>query len=356
MKKQLLYLLASLFLFACADKEQTDVLYPTYKLAKASDNTMQELFGAPKESIQLETSDSCLLGTIGKLVELENSYYALSNGQIYHFDGKGKHISTLSSRGQGPGEYTNIFDFDLFINTQKEVELWVCDTKAIVRYLLNDNQQWHYIGSLSFDYMIHKFHRIADNDILLMAGRNEHTLQHVDTLGNVKSSYLEKSIPFLTFKSVQFQPHKQQVLFGLGPSNGYAALDTQTGEFKRGNFFDDSSLLSSVQVNELFAKYEYDFFGKLSEYKYLRTIRQSNDIIVADYVEDKNRILTVMQSNGVSKAVQLRPTATLKEREYADFLMTLGVSLSHSDYILFVHTFDNSDDNPCILKYDFNEK
>ena len=356
MKKQLLYLLVSLFLFGCADKEQTNILYPTYELAKASDNTMQELFGVPMESIQLETSDSCLLGKIGKLVELENSYYALSSGKIYHFNTKGKHLSTLNRRGQGPGEYTQIHDFDLFINAQKEVEIWICDTKSIVRYLLKENQQWHHIGSLSFDQMIHKFHRIAANDILLMAGRERHTLQHVDTLGNLKGTYLEKSIPFLTFKSVQFQTHKQQVLFPLGPSNGYAALDTQTGEFKRGDFFDDSSFLSAAMVNELFAKYEYDFFGKLSEYKYPRSIRQSNHTVVADYVEGKNRYLTVMQSNGASKAVQLRPISTLKEKRYTDFLMTLGVSSSHSNYILFVHPFDDSDDNPCILKYDFNGK
>lgn len=62
-------------------------------------------------------SQDMLIRDIDKLlVDNDNNLYIVdSNGDgIYKFDSKGKFVKQISQKGQGPGEYVSIEDFDIY--------------------------------------------------------------------------------------------------------------------------------------------------------------------------------------------------------------------------------------------------
>ena len=65
--------------------------------------------------IPLETTDSCLLIGIDKLMQSENNFYVFDSQRpaLYVFDKSGKFIQQIAKEGDGPGEYQLIYDFTL---------------------------------------------------------------------------------------------------------------------------------------------------------------------------------------------------------------------------------------------------
>jgi hypothetical protein len=63
--------------------------------------------------IRLETADSCLVGSIGKVKYRNHRYYVMdyATKAIYIFDEHGKFVSRLSHYGPAPFEYLHITDF-----------------------------------------------------------------------------------------------------------------------------------------------------------------------------------------------------------------------------------------------------
>ena len=66
--------------------------------------------------IPLETNRQSIIGEISKVVCFNDRFYILDSaitGSVYIFDKDGKYISKISRKGEGPGEYTRIYDFDI---------------------------------------------------------------------------------------------------------------------------------------------------------------------------------------------------------------------------------------------------
>jgi hypothetical protein len=63
------------------------------------------------ELIPLETNDDVLIGYCEEVICYQNRYYLFDRKQyrVYVFDETGKFIFQINKRGQGPGEYTNLF-------------------------------------------------------------------------------------------------------------------------------------------------------------------------------------------------------------------------------------------------------
>lgn len=62
--------------------------------------------------IPLETTDSCLLRAPVKIVVGNNRNYILDwkNFQVFVFDDRGHFLHTIGKKGQGPGEYREVYD------------------------------------------------------------------------------------------------------------------------------------------------------------------------------------------------------------------------------------------------------
>jgi hypothetical protein len=89
------------------------------------------------EFIRLETTDSCLIGRVDKILFENNSYYILDNMShaIYCFSSLGKHLLTLDHFGQGPDEYLDIHEFVV-----ENDNIWICDNTS-QRVLCYDKSQ-----------------------------------------------------------------------------------------------------------------------------------------------------------------------------------------------------------------------
>lgn len=89
----------------------------------------------PLEIIALETTEESLLGSVDKLVECDGKYYVLDRMRkcILLFAENGKFLRSIGRVGQGPGEYPDLYDFVVDVNTGRLYLL----TEASVIYAYN---------------------------------------------------------------------------------------------------------------------------------------------------------------------------------------------------------------------------
>ena len=78
------------------------------------------------EIIPLETNDSSLINDVSKLIYRNGYYYILDSttDQILMFNSEGKYTRIINKRGNGPGEYTELSDFN-FNNFTGDLDLLV---------------------------------------------------------------------------------------------------------------------------------------------------------------------------------------------------------------------------------------
>lgn len=88
--------------------------------------------------IPLETSDNCLISNIKQVVIIDNKIYINSGGdKLLVFDIFGKFITQIGNKGNGPGEYRAIWNFNIDIEKQN---IMVADAgqNRIIYYTLDN--------------------------------------------------------------------------------------------------------------------------------------------------------------------------------------------------------------------------
>lgn len=99
---------------ACVEVGETkcDYLVHPDKVQQYNVDKLSEIF-ACLDFIPLETGDDFLLSNIRRIKKRNGRYYVQHNEhQLDVFDGEGKYLAKIGSRGQGPGEYSALCDFD----------------------------------------------------------------------------------------------------------------------------------------------------------------------------------------------------------------------------------------------------
>jgi hypothetical protein len=124
-----------IFLLSCTPSS-SDEGYPVLKASLEETNTSLYDIFEKIEIIPLETTDSSLLKGIQKIKYFDNKYYVFdgSMSRILFFDNKGKYINKIDAKGNGPGEYENIINFNLK-ETSRQIE--IIATFDIFNYDLN---------------------------------------------------------------------------------------------------------------------------------------------------------------------------------------------------------------------------
>ena len=103
-----------------------------------------QLFDSVKY-IPLEINDDCIIGIIDKIIYYDNRFYILDSKQniLFVFSDTGEFIWKIDKRGNGPGEYLYIRDFDLSNN-----HLYLLDPRRnVLEYDLSGN----YINNYSLN-------------------------------------------------------------------------------------------------------------------------------------------------------------------------------------------------------------
>ena len=114
MNKYTFYGLIILLLVSCqAHNTQEECLSLTVDLTAPS-AVFSDMF-SKVDLIPLETSDSCLIMGIDKLMQWGNSLYVFDAQRpaLYVFDKSGRFIRQIARKGNGPGEYQLIYDFTI---------------------------------------------------------------------------------------------------------------------------------------------------------------------------------------------------------------------------------------------------
>ena len=103
---------ALLILFCSCGEKKSDIVSIDLKNCVAP----AEMFEPDFEIIPLETTEESLIGEIEKVKLQDSCFFVEDNTQkaILIFDWKGKYLNKISRLGRGPGEYTNILDFDVY--------------------------------------------------------------------------------------------------------------------------------------------------------------------------------------------------------------------------------------------------
>lgn len=337
-----------LFNYSCQNSQQAPSLFPDFNRTVKEVNSLDELFGKSGKQTVLETTDEGLVGRVGKIIKRKGCFFILSGeNKIIQFDDTGRFVSTLNKLGGGPNEYTMITDFACHINKENEVEVWISDFKKIRKYRKTADS-WEQFAFIDYPYVINKFHIINDDRILLLTGQNDHCLTVSDVEGKTISSFLKSEIPFMVFKPVQFVRSGQDIIFQQGVSNQCVLYSPSDDSFTERYIMNEKRFLSSKTLQELFSTYEYGYLKELSEYSYIRTLRQVNEQMLIDFFMDKKRHVSFYSHNAWRTF-----TYDLKDitsNEDLECLSTIGVGDGLTSFIMFKNS-KNEDENPIMVEY-----
>lgn len=368
--KNILYTIILLVLTSCQKKIDTPVLFGNISITgeKNSKVKLSELFGTNYRIIPLETKEESLVGQINKIKKYNNQYYILtSNHILFHFDENGKFISSLNKRGKGPEEYLSIEDFDVYPNGDK-TEIWLTDFTKIKIYNSTDLS---FLRTINFPFVVHKFKRINNDRLLLMTGQNEKSLTLCNDKGDTIKTFLDKEVPFLTLKPIQFTAFHSKLIFPLGMSNGFVSYNPENDSFEKGIYTTKDNLLPEQELTELYAKHGIDYLGEIKNYTYIRNFVQINEKTYIDLYIPSKRCITAIR-NGNATTVQYAPENNiindLFDSGSSNYLTSIGMGESENSLILYIDSQDlensknikdkdgntitvSPEDNPLLLEF-----
>ena len=343
--------IASFVLYSCQTKTDSYIpLFENFDLKSKKVKSLDDLFGKKAKYISLETSaDESLIGKINKIIKRKESFFILSDDKrILQFDSNGKFVTVLDKQGNGPEEYTMINDFNLYVNNENEIEIWINDFSKLRKYKYA-NSSWTEFAKLEYPYVVNKFHIINKNKLLLLTGQNANCLTVSDGVGNEITTFMESKIPFLVFKPVQFINFSDDIIFQKGVSNGCVVFSTLDNTFKEQEIISQSSFLTSNQLLDLFETYEYDYLRELSNYSYIRTLRDIQKCTLIEFFMNGHRYVSVSTKHEGWKHLSYDPQS-IQENKDLSCLSTIGIGDSADSFVMF-KTNDNEDCNPIIIEY-----
>ena len=135
-----------LLLCSCSDVDNLGV----YEVkVPAETNQKEVLLSAFVENIRivpLDMDDECLISQIDKVKIFKDEIYILdkTNNAIYIYGMDGKHLRTLFKVGNGPGEYLQLMDFDIYDNQLLVLDYGRC-------HILKYDCDLNYINQIQYD-------------------------------------------------------------------------------------------------------------------------------------------------------------------------------------------------------------
>ena len=166
-----IFFIGSVFLFAnCGEsnKKTTEESESLMQIVVDADDCQSVDFNEISKNvkyIQLETNSQCLLKSIDKVQIYNDKIYVYNfmgdGGNLFCFDMDGKYLFTVGTRGQGPGEYVVMSDFEI---DKRNNLLWVGDdAKKIMKFDLNGN----FIEQFKTEFSIRKMKpSLTDKDVM----------------------------------------------------------------------------------------------------------------------------------------------------------------------------------------------
>ncbi len=340
-------------LCSCSEKQDTNsYLITNFSQSETENLKISELLGTDFRIINLNEAQGYSIGRINKVVKRANNFFILSDDKtIFQFDDDGNFISILDKKGGGPGEYNRIEDFDIY-EENGELVIWLADFSQIKIYKFNRN--WQLSNAIKLPFVINKFIQLKNNQILLMTGQNPNSLTLINNDGNIIKEFLNKEIPFLTLKPVQFVKIDSSIIFPLGMSNSFVNYNCTNQQFGFGKYIKANHFLKRSELLDLYNDYGYDFFIELKKINYIKNIRQYGKNIVIEYSMKNNRLLSVCNLQGESKHINVFPNPSyindISKKSNPRFLLSMFLTDS-DDSLLFLEEPDEINDRYALIEF-----
>ncbi|MDR1897749.1 MAG: 6-bladed beta-propeller [Prevotellaceae bacterium] len=97
--------------------------------------------------IALETTEESLLGEMIKILSVNDYFFILDDYHLSMFDHRGKFIHHIGNKGQGPGEYAQMHDFDVY-----DKHIYILDDAKSTILVYDYNNQ--FIRAVKFDHYV----------------------------------------------------------------------------------------------------------------------------------------------------------------------------------------------------------
>lgn len=228
MNKLFFILFIGSLLIACSGKKKSDdsKLGIVINLEKETPVYISDLFESI-DVVQLDNDEECLIQTINKIIFHSNRYYIFDEKQqkLFCFDSVGKFLFKIDQRGQGPGEYVHISDFNIdpYEQTLLLLEPW--------GNLFTFDLEGKFLSKIILPKEILAYNEVhsLNKDTLLFVSLNKYTLI---TYSKITNSIIDKQ--YDEIKGCVFHPlnktyrYNNQLFYSPTPTNDIRNLSKNT--------------------------------------------------------------------------------------------------------------------------------
>ena len=262
---------------SCRQETRKDNLCPDL-LSEVTDTLRYSSFVDSISYIRLETSDECLIGKIADVTFSDENIFVLDEYKqvIWIFNKKGKYLTQIAKKGNGPGEYTKIsqIEYDKVTKQILALDLW---TKTILYYDLNGN----FIRKVQLEIYVSDFKIVPQGGYIISNAERAKSDAGI-YLANAQGKVIRK----LVMKSPKH----------MHPYNAYKELYdyNDTIAFIAPNF---ENGIYHYTYDSLELKYPFKFYPKIKNvYKENTYKKNGDDFTRTMYMEGKKWILIVFWS------------------------------------------------------------
>ena len=373
-----------------------DTSYETIPIDIGDDKSIY-LFDSIIESVEvipLETTAGNLIGTISKVIEMDDKYIVADYNKaksIFVFDKTGKFLNRIGRRGEGKGEYSDIHQMAIDNNGN----LMIVDLTLMK--ILSFTTMGELISEQKMHPYITEICPLSDSTFLLFSGSRENPhvsdtnygLMHVDKNMEVKDQWFEypKSsdiINYGVFNRFNDTIHLWMPMFG----------DNFIYEYKNGKIFcvykfdfkgkqlpvnfldlhpkvqDQLEQLSKLEYcnltyifeTESFIYFTYTYKGNDAYWGiYNKKKHTSNNEILFDHSSNSLYIpiINSVSNNHLISIINPQEMSTdMKEIKKSSYKMVIKYNVTHNmsedDKNKLEHQLVNADNNPVLLVYKLN--
>lgn len=206
--------------------------------------------------VQLETNDSCLVDPNGKIIRHDSVYYVQSSNEILMFDLSGHFIHALSKVGYGPGEYAELYDYNV-VTREDSTEIWISSAGGIFIY---DSQTLAFKQHISIDGFVNQFYYVDDHTIITVKPEDI-IFKIYDVEGNLRKEFGKKDLANSTHSIAQFMEYEGLVLYHWDKTQEVVVYNPSRDSLYFANLFPLQSHMLTSDVNQRY----YERYGYMEQ-------------------------------------------------------------------------------------------
>lgn len=351
LKNTLFISLLSIVLFSsCSEKKEKKDFYNSKKLVinEKRERPIQEEFTLTKNII-LEDNEEGRFTEINKLKIKKNTIYILDifgQQQLFVFDINGKFIRKIGKRGNGPGEYNRLCDFD--VDDRGNIYLYNAQHKKMLIY----DSIGSLIKEVSMPYRGDGFNLLGNGGYIFSVYR-ENDLEGspkvivTDSLFNITKKYFSYSKDCLDNKgnTDMFRECSRGLLYNKPTDETVFLFDKSNGEIIESFYVDFGSEALPQKYKDDYALYSQEKKTKNRYYSYMYNspLLISNRII-GNVFSGNNKALMVYNLKKGKSFLQKFDMNSISVKNLYEPLYTLNDStiVSYLDNQVYALAKDNA--------------